>query len=60
MIDSLEKERKEFEAAGTKLHGGGPLDYRISMSSSAGRIDYIWSTQRYAFALWLYAKGIKV
>lgn len=23
MIDSLEKERKEFEAAGTKLHGGG-------------------------------------
>lgn len=56
MKDKFEEERKKFEAAGTKLHGWDKLDYRLS--GALGKVDYIWSTQRLAFALWLHAKGI--
>lgn len=48
---SIDKERADFEAAGTKLHGWGEIDYlRQDFGGNTGEYSYL--EQRRAFALW--------
>lgn len=48
---NLTRERAEFEASGTRLHGWGERDYELTL-----RGEYTWSEQVRAFALWCEAR----
>lgn len=51
MTIDIDKERADFEAAGTKLHGWGARDYARDYTKGVAD-QYTFLEQRRAFALW--------